>query len=177
MTRHFHRAGCGCLSALSRRGLLGLGLGAAVAAPLQALAADKDYEAVLMKCIDPRFTTNTWAYMSSRGWQNNYSQFNIAGGPIAAVAPLFADWQKTWWDNLDLSVKAHNVKRMIGIVHRDCAAAALAYGDRMKTDKAFETATLSGALRTFRAAVKQRQPLLVSELGIMNLNGAVEVVV
>ena len=45
---------------------------------------------MLVKCIDPRFTTNTWPYMSSRGWQNLYSQFNIAGGPIGIVAPVFA---------------------------------------------------------------------------------------
>ena len=31
MTRHFHNSGCGCLQGLSRRGVLGLGFGAAVA--------------------------------------------------------------------------------------------------------------------------------------------------
>ena len=144
--------GCGCLQALSRRGVLGLGLGAAVvAAARPALAADDAaYEAMLMKCIDPRFTTITWAYMASHGLQNNYSQFNIAGGPIAAVAPVFAEWRKAWWDNLDISVQLHSIKRVIGIVHRDCGAAAVAYGDRIKTDQAYETAKLSEALRAFR---------------------------
>jgi hypothetical protein len=161
--------------ALSRRGMLGLGLSAAtIAVASSAFAVDSGYEAMLMKCIDPRFTTNTWAYMSARGWQNNYSQFNIAGGPIGAVAPVFVEWHKTFWDNLEISVKLHNVHRMIGIVHRGCGAAAVAYGDRIATDEAFETATLSEALRAFRTAVKQRQPQLVSELGIMDLNGAVE---
>ena len=69
-------------------------LGAAVAATTAVPAAhaveDTGYEAMLMKCIDPRFTTNTWAYMAARGWQNAYSQFNIAGGPIGVVAPAFA---------------------------------------------------------------------------------------
>ena len=51
----------------------------AAAATLPAQAQDKGYEAMLVKCIDPRFTTNTWAYMASRSWQNLYSQFNIAG--------------------------------------------------------------------------------------------------
>ena len=83
MNAHFHHAGCGCLQALNagvaRRGLFGLALGAAVtaaAAPAFAVE-DQGYEAMLMKCIDPRFTTNTWAYMAARGWQNAYSQFNI----------------------------------------------------------------------------------------------------
>jgi hypothetical protein len=131
---------------------------------------------MLLKCIDPRFTTNTWSYMAARGWQNLYSQFNIAGGPIGVVAPKFADWHKTFWDNLEISVQLHEVQRMVGITHRDCGAAAVAYGDRIKTDKAFETAMHTEALRSFRSEVAKRYPRLPVELGIMELTGAVEVV-
>lgn len=174
---HTHHPGCGCLAALSRRHLLGLGLGAAaVATTGPALALDDGYEAMLMKCIDPRFTSDTWKYMTSRGWQNKYSQFNIAGGPIAAVAPIFQEWRAAWEANLDISVQLHNVKRLIGMAHRDCGAAALAYGDRIKTDRAFETEMLSQGLRAFRDQAGKRQPQLVVELGIMDLNGTVETV-
>ena len=51
----------------------------------------------------------------------------------------------------------------------------MAYGDKIKTDPAFETAKLSEALRTFRAEVKKRHGL-DADLGIMALNGAVQVV-
>jgi hypothetical protein len=174
---HIHHPGCGCLAALSRRNLIGLGLGAAaVATTAPALALDDGYEAMLMKCIDPRFTTDTWKYMTSRGWQNKYSQFNIAGGPIAAVAPIFQEWRAAWEANLDISVQLHNVKRLIGVAHRDCGAAALAYGNRIKTDRAFETEMLSQGLRTFRDQASKRQPQLIVELGIMDLNGTVETV-
>ncbi|WP_428684240.1 carbonic anhydrase [Reyranella sp.] len=174
---HTHHSGCGCLAALSRRNLLGLGLGAAaVAAAGPALAVDDGYEAMLMKCIDPRFTTDVWKYMTSRGWQNQYSQFNIAGGPIAAVAPIFQEWRAAWEANLDISVQLHNVKRLIGMAHRDCGAAALAYGNRIKTDRAFETEMLSQGLRAFRDQASKRQPQLIVELGIMDLNGTVETV-
>jgi hypothetical protein len=177
MTQHLHHSGCGCLQLLQRRKLFGLGLGAAaLAAAGPALAIDKGYEAMLVKCIDPRFTTNTWAYMASRGWQNLYSQFNIAGGPIGVVAPAFAEWHKTFWDNLGISIQLHNVKRVVGITHRDCGAAAVAYGEQVKTDRAFETKVNVEALRSFRAEVKKRHPPLMVELGIMELSGAVEVV-
>jgi len=182
MRAHLHHTGCGCLAALSRRGFFGLGAGAAMASAAMAAAAgpalalDKGYEAMLLKCIDPRFTTNTWSYMAARGWQNLYSQFNIAGGPIGVVAPKFADWHKTFWDNLEISVQLHEVQRMVGITHRDCGAAAVAYGDRIKTDKAFETAMHTEALRSFRSEVAKRYPRLPVELGIMELTGAVEVV-
>jgi hypothetical protein len=172
---HTHHSGCGCLAALSRRHLLGFGLGAAaMAAAGPALAADDAYEAMLMKCIDPRFTTYTWKYMSSRGWENQYSQFNIAGGPIAAVAPIFQEWRAAWEANLDISVQLHNVKRLIGMAHRDCGAAALAYGNRIKADRAFETEMLSQGLRAFRDQAGKRQPQLIIELGIMDLNGTVK---
>ncbi len=175
MARHFHRSGCACIANLSRRGLFGLGVAvAASAASLPALAVDKGYEAMLLKCIDPRFTTDTWKYMASRGWQNLYSQFNIAGGPIGVVAPAFAKWHDTYWENLAISVQLHEVKRTIGITHRDCGAAAVAYGDRIKTDKAYETEMNVMALRQYRAEVMKRQPQLVVELGIMGLDGAVE---
>ena len=176
---HLHHDGCGCLAFLSRRRALGLGAsaalaGAALAAP--ALAVDFGYEAMLVKCIDPRFTTNTWAYMAGRGWQNLYSQFNIAGGPIGVVAPVFADWHKTYWDNLKISYDLHEVKRVVGITHRDCGAAVVAYGERIKTDRAFETAKHREALHAFRSEVKKRYPQMTVELGIRDLSGAVEVV-
>ena len=178
MTAHsFHHAGCGCLQRLSRRRALGFGLAAAAATvATPALALDTGYEAMLLKCIDPRFTTNTWTYMASRGWQNLYSQFNIAGGPIGVVAPVFADWHKTFWDNLKISYDLHEVKRVVAITHRDCGAAVVAYGERMKTDRAFETKTMAGALHQFRDELAKRFPDLKAELGIMDLNGAVEVV-
>ncbi len=163
---------------MQRRRLFGLGLGAVALAATTgpAAALDKGYQAMLLKCIDPRFTTNTWAYMAGRGWQNLYSQFNIAGGPIGVVAPAFAGWHKTFWDNLDISVQLHWIKRVVAITHRDCGAAAVAYGDRIKTDRAFETEMHTRALHEFRSELKKRQPHLIAELGIMELSGAVEVV-
>lgn len=53
-------------------------------------------------------------------------------------------------------------------------AAAVAYSDRIRTDKAYRTEMNTMALRQFRAEVMKRQPQLVVELGIMDLNGAVE---
>ena len=178
MTHHVHHAGCGCMAALSRRSLFGLGAAASAVAMAPRLAfAQKPsvvYEAMLMNCIDPRFTTFTWAYMETQGGQNLYSQFTIAGGPIAAFAPVFENWRKAWWDNLELSVNLHHVKRVVGVCHRDCSAAAVAYGDEIKKNPVFETAKLTEALRAFRDEVKSRQPKLDVQLGIQALSGAVE---
>lgn len=87
----------------------------------------------------------------------------------------FKTWHKAWWDNLAVSIQLHQVKRVVGLCHRDCGAAALAYGDKIKTDPAFETAKLSEALRAFRAEVKKRHGV-DADLAIMGVNGAVQTV-
>lgn len=181
MKPHLHRAGCGCLSVpargLPRRGLLGIGLGAGLLATFPAQAAGgKSYEAMLVNCIDPRFTTSSFAYMAGRGFKDLYSQFVIAGGPIGVVADPFKDWRSTFWDNLDITVKLHSIKRVVGVVHRDCGAGAVAYGDRMLSDFAFETEKLTGALQAFRSELGKRFPKLSVDTGIMDLDGVVTVV-
>ena len=176
MTHLVHHAGCGCRTTLSRRGLFGLALAGGALASFPALAAGGSYEAMLINCIDPRFTTSSWAYMAANGMKDRYSHFVIAGGPIGVVSPKFAEWQKTFWDNLAITVQLHEIRRVVGLVHRDCGAAAVAYGDRIKTDRAFESERYVEALRQFQAAVAQRQPKLAIDTGIMAIDGSVEVV-
>jgi len=180
MNHNIHHAGCGCMSMglprLSRRGAIGLGFGGILAAAFPALAASGSYEAMLVNCIDPRFTTFSQAYMASKGMKDKFSHFVIAGGPIGIVSPKFADWQKAFWDNLAITVQLHEIKRVVGLTHRDCGAAAVAYGDEIKTNKAFETAKNTEALNQFRAEVGQRQPKLQVFTGIMALDGTVEVI-
>jgi len=173
---HIHHDGCGCLPRLSRRGLLGAGFAGAMMTAFPALAAGGSYEAMLVNCIDPRFTTSSFAYMGGRGFKDLYSQFVIAGGPIGIVADSFADWRKTFWDNLAITVQLHSIKRVVGLTHRDCGAAAVAYGERAVTDFAYETDKHTEALRQFRAQIGQRQPKLAVDTGIMALDGTVTVI-
>ena len=152
------RAGLG----VNRRGFLNLGAagvaGAALAsmAPSKSFAASGNYEAMLVNCIDPRFTTLSWQYMgliqgvSREKLEDNYSHFVMAGGPIGAVHPKFAGWHATYWDNLDVTVSLHHIKRVIGISHRDCGAAKLAFGADAVSDKDKETEAHSEALSMFR---------------------------
>jgi carbonic anhydrase len=161
---------------LSRRGALGLGFAGAVVAAFPALAAGGSYEAMLVNCIDPRFTTSSQAYMAGRDMKDKFSHFVIAGGPIGIVSPKFADWQKAFWDNLAITVQLHEIKRVVGLTHRDCGAAAVAFGDAIKTDRALETKMHTEALQTFRAEVAKRQPKLAIDTGIMALDGKVEVI-
>jgi carbonic anhydrase len=165
---------CSDLSTLriGRRGLL-LGAGVAALLPRFALAASGDYEAMVLGCIDPRLQTPVYKYLDQRGLSGKYSQFIFAGAAIGAVAPKFADWHKTFWDNLAATIELHNIKSVIAIDHRDCGAAKIAYGDDSISTPEKENATHKTVLAEFRKQVGERQPKLKVEAMLMALDGSV----
>jgi len=189
-----HGATCACCSPLqlagapSRRDFLKTGaatvatLGLAGFVPGQALAASGNYESMLVNCIDPRFTTLSWQYMgllhgvSREKLSDNYSQFVIAGGPLGAVHPKFSAWHKSYWDNLDITVSLHHIKRVVALTHRDCGAAKLAFGEDKVSSRESETEAHAGALAEFRQQVNKRYPKLSVITGIMGVDGRVDLV-
>jgi len=148
--------------------------GLAAAFPFAALGAEGDYEAMVLSCIDPRFPEPTLNYMKGRGMLGKYSQFVIAGASIGVVAPAFSDWHKAFWDNLAASIELHKIPKVIAINHRDCGAATIAYGEAKVANSQVETETHRAALVEFRKQVNERQPKLAVEIGLMALDGKVE---
>lgn len=148
--------------------------GLAAALPFSARAAEGNYEAMLVSCIDPRMVSLVYNYMDKRGLSGKYSQFVIAGAAIAAVAPKFKAWRPAFWDNLATSVQLHHLKGVIAIDHRDCGAAKIAYGDDSIADPQIETRTHRAVLAEFRAAVTRHHPQLTIETGLMALDGSIE---
>jgi carbonic anhydrase len=146
----------------------------AAALPGFAFAAEGNYEAMLLTCIDPRFPEPTINYMKSRNMLGKYSQFTFAGASIGVVAPSFKDWQPAFWDNLAASMQLHHIPKVIAMNHRDCGAAKIAYGAEKVANPQIETETHKAALAEFRKQVKERQPTLAVETGLMALDGKVE---
>jgi carbonic anhydrase len=151
----------------------GVGLVAALH-PLAVLAAEGDYEAMVLGCIDPRLQEPVRNYLARRGLTGKYSQFVIAGAAIGVVAPAFKDWHKAFWDNLGASIQLHRIRKVIAIDHRDCGAAKLAYGPAKVASPMLETQTHRTALAEFRKQVGKRQPKLAVETGLMALDGTIE---
>ena len=158
-----------------RQFLLAAGIaGLAAALPFKIWAAEGDYEAMLLSCIDPRMVTPVYNYMEKRGLGGKYSQFVIAGAAIAVVAPKFEAWRTAFWDNIATSVELHHLKGVIAIDHRDCGAARIAYGEDSIANPQIETKTHREVLAEFRAAVAQHHPQLTVETGLMALDGSIE---
>ena len=175
-----HPVTCSCCADLmngyfDRRLFLKMtGAGLVAAFPFAGLAAEGNYEAMVLSCIDPRFPALTLDYMKSRGVLGQYSQFVIAGAAIGVVAPAFDDWHQTFWDNLGASIELHKIPKVIAINHRDCGAAKIAYGEAKVANPQLETETHRAALTDFRKQVNERQPRLAVETGLMGLDGNVE---
>jgi len=182
MTLETHPNSCACCGdllrgAFSRRGfMLGAAAGGAALAlqPFEALAATGNYEAMVLGCIDPRLQEPVRKYTVSRKLTGKYSQFVIAGAAVGVVAEPFKDWHKAFWDNLGTSIQLHNIKKVIAINHRDCGAAKIAYGAEKVANPKIETETHRAAMVEFRRQVAQRQPKLAVEIGLMALNGKIE---
>jgi carbonic anhydrase len=181
MSAVIHPAACSCCSDLlrgrfDRRRFLHIAGGAALAAamPSMLFAAEGNYEAMVLSCIDPRFPEPTLNHMKSRNMLGKYSQFVIAGASIGVVAPAFKDWQKAFWDNLAASIQLHHIPKVIAINHRDCGAAKIAYGEAKVANPQVETETHKAALAEFRKQVGERQTKLAVETGLMAIDGKVE---
>ena len=103
-----------------------------------------------------------------------YSQFTFAGASIDVVAPHFKTWAPAFWDNLAASMQLHHIPKVIAMNHRDCGAAKIAYGAEKVANPKIETETHKAALMEFRKQVAEKQPKLKVELGLMALDGKVE---
>lgn len=139
-----------------------------------AVAASGNYEAMVLSCIDPRFQDLVNKRQAQDGLSGKYSAFTIAGASIGVVAPAFKEWHKTFWENLGASVQLHNIKKVIVVNHRDCGAAKIAYGDAKVSTPEAETATHRAALVEFGQQLKVRHPSLGVQLGLMSLDGRLE---
>jgi carbonic anhydrase len=148
--------------------------GLAATLPFKAWAAEGDYEAMLLSCIDPRMVSPVYSYTEKRGLGGKYSQFVIAGAAIAVVAPKFEAWRPAFWDNIATSVELHHLKGVIAIDHRDCGAARIAYGEDSIANPQIETKTHREVLAEFREAVAEHHPQLTVETGLMALDGSIE---
>jgi hypothetical protein len=159
-----------------RRRFLHLTAGAGVLAAFPSLAfgAEGNYDAMLLTCIDPRFPEPTIKYMERRHMRGKYSQFSFAGASIGVVAPAFKAWEPAFWDNLATSIQIHHIPKVIAMNHRDCGAAKIAYGEAKVANAKIETETHKAALMEFKKQVGEKHPKLQVELGLMALDGKVE---
>ncbi len=131
------------------------------------------YKAMVLSCIDPRFQPIIFNYLKRKKLSGKYSFFTIAGSAIGVTAPNFKKWQKTFWDNLETSIKLHKIRKLIVINHRDCGAAKILGGKKL-INKNNETKIHKNSFTKIKKKFKSKYPNLNIETILISLNKKVE---
>ena len=134
---------------------------------------NKKYKAMVLSCIDPRFQSVVFSYLKKRKLKGKYSSFTIAGSAIGVTAQKFKNWHRTFWDNLETSIKLHKIKKLIVINHRDCGAAKIINGKK-KFDNFNETEIHKNSFTKIKKRFKNKYPNLKIETNLVSLNKNVE---
>ena len=134
---------------------------------------ESNFKAMVLSCIDPRFQPIIYNYLKKKKLNGKYSSFTIAGAAIGVTANKFKKWHKTFWDNIDTSIKLHKIKKLIVINHRDCGAAKIINGKK-EFSKINETNVHENSFRKIKKKFKKKYPKLKIELKIISLDKKIE---
>ena len=132
-----------------------------------------NFDAMVLSCIDPRFQPKIYNYLRKRKLNGKYSSFTIAGAAIGVTASKFKKWHKTFWDNIDTSIKLHKIKKLIVINHLDCGAAKIVNGKK-EFSKINELKVHRNSFQKIKKKLRKKYPKLSVELKIISLNSKVE---
>ena len=114
---------------------------------------------MVLSCIDPRFQTKVYNYLKNKKLIGKYSSFTIAGAGIGVTHNKFKKWHKTFWDNLDVSIKLHKISRLIVINHKDCGAAKIA-NNKKKFNSLIERKIHNESFKNIKKIITKRYPYL-----------------
>ena len=131
------------------------------------------YKAMVLSCMDPRFQPIVYNYLKKKKLIGKYSAFTIAGSAIGVTASKFKKWHKTFWDNIDTSIKLHKIKKLIVINHRDCGAAKIINGEK-EFNRDNETKIHKNSFLKLKKLFRKKYPKLTIELKLISLNQKVE---
>ena len=133
----------------------------------------KQFKAMVLSCIDPRFQPLVQQYLKRRKLSGQYSAFTIAGAAIGVTAKKFHQWHKTFIDNLATSIKLHKIKKLIAINHQDCGAAKIAV-NKKKLNQTEEFKIHHMAFKSLKKKLKKIFPKLRLETLVIDLRGRIK---
>jgi carbonic anhydrase len=128
---------------------------------------------MVLSCIDPRFQPVVFKYLKKKKLSGKYSAFTIAGSAIGVTSSKFKKWHKTFWDNIDTSIKLHKIKKLIVINHYDCGAAKI-ISKRKLFLNIYEKKIHQESFKKIKEKFKKKYPNLKIECFLINLKRRVE---
>ena len=142
-----------------------------------AIAAEGNYEAMVLRCVEPRLQEPVSKSPAWPGLTGKYSQFAFAGAAIGVVAEPFKNWHKAFWDNLAASVALRPCREG----DRDRPPRLRRREDRLRRgesrNREIETEGIAQHSRNSAAWSARRQPKLAVETALMAIDGTIEEVI
>ncbi len=133
----------------------------------------KIYQAMVLSCMDPRFQPIVYNYLKKRKLNGKYSSFTIAGSAIGVTASKFRKWQNSFWENVDISIRLHKIKKLIVINHYDCGAAKI-INDKKIFNNINESKIHKKSFMMIKRKFKKKYPSLGIETILISLNKKVQ---
>ena len=128
----------------------------------------KDYKAMVLSCIDPRFQPKVFNYLKKKKLTGKYSSFTIAGAAIGVTSSKFKKWHLTFWQNLETSITLHKIKKLIVLNHQDCGAAKIINGTKL-FNLNIEKKIHEKSFKLIKQKLKKKFPKMKIETKIMSL--------
>lgn len=168
-----------CTCHLHRRRFLTLAgaVGASALIPSTPALAQQsgNVETLLLICNEPRVWQNANNWLKTRDLAGKYKPVEVEGATIGLVAEQNQASRAAFWETVMSAVTLQQTRRVIALNHRGCAAMKAAYGLNKTADKLIETETHRYALQEFRKRMVERNAEIEVEIGLIGLDGKVEI--
>ena len=154
------------------RHLVGAGMltTALTIAPAHARAEKKVPKALVLSCIDYRILEAERYFLSLQNLGGQYDFTALAGASLALSGLPHPYDAEAFWDQLDISYRLHQIKKVLILDHQDCAVYKYKIDPSLTDNPELELSTHTEYLSKAYWAIRDRYPDLNIELYFVNLN-------
>ncbi|WP_373540736.1 carbonic anhydrase [Chamaesiphon sp.] len=154
------------------RHLVGAGMltTALTIAPASARAEKKLPKALVLSCIDYRILEAERYFLSLQNLGGQYDFTALAGASLALSGMPHQYDAEAFWDQLDISYRLHQIKKVLILDHQDCAVYQYKIDPNLAGNPELELSTHTEYLSRAYWAIRDRYPDLNIELYFVSLN-------
>jgi hypothetical protein len=143
---------------------------ASTIAPAAARAEKKVPKALVLSCIDYRILEAERYFLSLQNLSGQYDFTALAGASLALSGMPHQYDADAFWDQLDISYRLHQIKKVLILDHQDCAVYKYKIDPSLADNPTLELTTHTEYLSRAYWAIRDRYPDLNIELYFVNLN-------
>jgi carbonic anhydrase len=154
------------------RHLVGAGvpIAASILFPAPANAEKKVPKALVLSCIDYRILEAERYFLSLQNLGGQYDFTALAGASLALSGMPHQYDAEAFWDQLDISYRLHQIKKVLILDHQDCSVYKYKIDPSLTDNPELELTTHTEYLSRAYWAIRDRYPDLNIELYFVNLN-------